>query len=462
MVLGARFMLNIILARLLSPSDYGVIGMLAIFMSISQCLVDSGFASALIQTKERSENDYGTVFIFNLFISAVLYGILFISAPGISKFYGMDILVPILRVLGLNLILGAFIIIQKTILTINLDFKKQSFISFPSIIVSGLTGIILAYLGFGVWALVAQTLSYSSLLALCYWLFSRTRFKLVFDSKSFRRLGGFGVKLMLSSLLHTFYKNLYGLLIGKHYSAKDLGYYSRADHFSSFPSGTTVGIISRVAYPVFCENQLDKAELSRLYSRFIKISCFIIFPMMIGLSVLSRPVMVVLLTEKWLPAAVLLSILCLNCLWFPINEINLKLLQAVGRSDLFLRLEIIKKTIFVGILLCTLKFGLVWICIGGQICSIIALLINMYYTGQILDKSYFQQIMDWLPNLLIAVLMGAVIAVTAHFISSPALQLIMGTAVGITAYLFLSSVFKLEAKELFFSNVQKYIGQIKK
>jgi O-antigen/teichoic acid export membrane protein len=259
---------------------------------------------------------------------------------------------------------------------------------------------------------------------------------------------------MLSSLLNTAYSNLYTLFIGKKYSADNLGYYTRADQFAVFPATTFTDIVSRVAYPLLCKSQGDKKELSRVYTSFIKSSCFLIFPLMIGLSVLAQPIIVVLLTDKWLPAATLMSVLALDGLWAPITRINLNLLQAVGRSDLFLRLEIIKKSISIGILLLTLPYGLFWICIGRFVYSIIALLINMYYTVDIIGKSYIDQIRDWFPNLLVSILMGGVVYVSIFFIASPSLQLIVGLLVGLVSYIILSVIFKLEARIMLLSKIK--------
>lgn len=452
--IGIQFILNIIIARILSPTDYGIIGMLAIFLSISQCLIDSGFTNALIQTKERKDKDYGTVFLFNLFISLVIYLILFISAPAIAKFYNLELLTVVLRVVGLNLIITALSNVQKTIFTINVDFRTQSFISIPSAILSGVIGIAFAYSGAGVWALVAQTLSNGLIMTILYWLFSKERFKIVFAKESFFRLGGFGIKLMFSGLLDTVYNNLYALFIGKKYSAEDLGYYSRAEQFAIFPATTFTDIISRVAYPILCQNQGDKKELSRVYTKFIKSSCFVIFPLMIGLSALSKPLILILLTDKWAQAIIPLAILALNGMWSPIIRINLNLLQAVGRSDLFLKLEIIKKTISIGILLFTLKYGIIWICFGRFIYSMIALLINMYYTVNIIGKSYLNQIKDWFLNFIIAVIMGVCVILSTLHIVSPVLQLIVGSFVGVFIYFLLAFCFKLNAKDMVIDQVK--------
>lgn len=442
--IGIQFVLNIIIARLLSPSDYGVIAMLAIFLSISQCLIDGGFSSALIQRKDRTEKDYGTVFLFNIGISVVLYGILFLAAPLIAKFYNLEILENVLRVVGLILVISALSNVQKTILTINLNFKTQSFVSILGAVISGLTGIVLAYKGFGVWSLVVQTLVNGIVSTILFWMLSKTKFRICFNSDSFRRLGSFGVKLMLSALLNTVCENLYALFIGKKFSAHNLGYYSRADQFAVFPPRTLTEIINRVSYPILCQHQDNKMELSQVYTKFITLSCYIMFPLMIGISVLARPIIVVVLTEKWLPAAILMSILALDGLWSPITKINLSLLQAVGRSDLFLRLEIIKKVMAVIILMITIHFGLLWVCIGRVVYSIIAMLINMYYTVDIIGKSYFLQITDWFKILVTALLMGVCVLVTIHFIQGNMMQIVVGVIVGVVSFFLLSKLFHLE------------------
>lgn len=457
--IGIQFVLNIIIARILSPSDYGAIGMLAIFLSISQCLIDSGFSNALIQRKDRSEKDYGTVFLFNLGISVLLYIIFFFAAPYIAKFYNLAILEKVLRVVGLILIISALSNVQKTILTINVDFKTQSYVSISGAVISGVTGIVLAYNGFGVWSLVAQTLVNGVVCTILFWLVTKTKFRIKFYLDSFKNLGAFGVKLMFSNLLNTIYDNLYALFIGKKYSAEDLGYFSRADQFAVFPPRTLTEIINRVSYPILCQHQDNREELSNVYTKFISLSCYIIFPLMIGLSVLSKPLIELLLTDKWLPAALMMSILALDGLWSPITKINLSLLQAVGRSDLFLRLEIIKKTIAVVILLITIRYGLLWICVGRFVYSIIAMFINMYYTVDIIGKSYFMQIADWIMLLVVSLIMGGAVYCTTLIIHSPALQIVFGCIVGVITYYLLTRLFKLKeldiAKNLLFSLLRK-------
>lgn len=460
--IGIQFVLNIIIARILSPSDYGVIGMLAIFLSISQCLIDSGFSNALIQQKNRSESDYGTVFIFNIGISVFLYVVLFFSAPYIARFYDLEILEEVLRVVGLVLVISSLSNVQRTILTINVDFKTQSYVSITAAVISGVTGIVLAYKGYGVWALVAQTLVNAAVGSFLLWILTKTKFRIVFDLGTFKKLGAFGVKLMFSSLLNTIYNNLYALFIGKKYSAQDLGYFSRADQFAVFPSTTLTEIINRVSFPIMSQHQDNKQELSKVYTSFIKLSCYVIFPMMVGLSVLSKPLIILLLTDKWLPAATMMSILALDGMLTPISRINLSLLQSVGRSDLFLRLEIIKKIIAVCVLLITIRYGLIWVCVGRLFYGIVATLINMYYTVDIIGRSYFQQFADWLLILVVAVIMGSIVYVSTLFVHGPAYQLLIGICVGVISYYLLTKLFRLKEFEIAKNLIYNLVGKASK
>lgn len=441
---GIQFVLNIVIARILLPADYGLIGMLSIFLQVCQCLIDGGFPNALIQKKNRNRYDYGTVFLFNIIISLILYFILFLSAPIISRFYQIQQLTILLRVLGVNLIINALSSVQRTILTIEIDFRKQSIVSVVSAVVSGIIGVISAYSGLGVWSLVIQTLVNSSITSILFWVISNNYFPIWFKLDSFIKLGGYGLKLMSASLLHTLYVNMYSLVIGKYYSVDKLGYYTRSDQFVSYASSNVASVISRVAFPVFCKYQSNQDQLSTAYINFLKLSTFIIFPLMITMAVLSRQIIIVLLTEKWLPAANLFAILCIDGLWAPINNVNLSLLQSVGRSDLFLRLEIIKKIIAVVILFITVPYGLTIVCVGRVLYGLIALNINMFYTVRIINKTYLQQILIWLKTLFISIITGIIVLCSVQCIHAIYIQLIVGMVASIVIYLCLSYYAKVK------------------
>ena len=334
-VQGIQFVLTIIIARLVLPSDYGLIAMLSIFLAIAQVFVDSGFSNALIQKKDRTETDFSTVFYFNIIISVVFYLFLYFSAPYIASFYKEPDLSSVTRWIGLNIIIAGFSIVQRAKLTINVDFKRQAKASLSAVLISGIMGILLAYKGWGVWALVTQTLSNSLLNTLLLWIFAKWIPKWVFSRESFNTLFSFGSKLLLSGLLHTVYINLYSLVIGRRYTSIDVGFYNRAYQFASFPSINIVGIINRVIFPIQCEIQDDNERLKKSFLKYLRISCFIIFPLMIIVAVLSKPLILLLLTEKWLPAAELLPILCFAYMWYPVMVVNNQILNVKGRSDYF-------------------------------------------------------------------------------------------------------------------------------
>ena len=323
---GVQFLINIVMARLLLPSDYGLIAMLAIFLQISQAFVDSGFTNALIQRKDRNEVDFSTVFYFNIVIAVVFYLILFVAAPWIADFYHMPALVAVTRVIALNLIISALSAVHKTKLTIAIDFKTQAKASFTAAVVSGVMGIWMAYTGWGVWSLVVQTLMNALFLTLLLYYFLRWRPLLVFSVSSFRRLFAFGSKLLVSGLIHTIYYNLYVLVIGRKFSARELGFYTRAEQFAIFPSSNLNAVISRVTFPILSSIQDDTDRLADVYRKYIRLASFIIFPLMMGLAALAKPVIVLLLTEKWVGAVVLLQILCFDWMFDHLSVINLNLL----------------------------------------------------------------------------------------------------------------------------------------
>lgn len=440
---GIQFIINIIMARLLSPSDYGLIAMLAIFLQISQAFIDSGFTNALIQRKDRTETDFSTVFYFNVVIAGVFYLILFVSAPWIADFYHMPALVVITRIIALNLVISALSAVHKTKLTINIDFKTQSKASLSAAVISGIIGIWMAYVGWGVWALVIQTLLNSLLLTLLLYYFLHWKPLWVFSMDSFERLFSFGSKLLVSGLIHTIYHNMYALVIGRKFSAKDLGYYMRAEQFAIFPSSNLNAVISRVTFPVLSNIQDDTERLAESYRKYIRFSSFLIFPLMIGLAALAKPVVTLLLTEKWLGVVVLLQILCFDWMFDHLSVINLNLLYVKGRSDLALRLEIVKKIIATTILFSSIPFGLIGMCGGRVLYSLIATYLNTYYTKSLIGLSLRNQIRDIAPYWLIAFAMGGIVIWFSSLFSLLWLQLLTGITIGIIFYLGCIYLFKL-------------------
>lgn len=440
-VKGITFLIQIVLARLLVPADYGIIGMLAIFMQVGQVFVDSGFANALIQKKECTEDDYSTVFYYNLAIAVSLYLIFFFIAPLVATFYEMELLTSVMRVLSLVLIINALSIVHRTKLIKSINFKSQSIISFTSALLSGAIGIAMAYYGLGVWALVWQQILNSVFLFLLFFYFTRWKPSLVFSMEAFKPLFKYGSRLLGASLLNQIYRNLYTIVIGKKFSAENLGYYTRAEQFAIFPSHTLSAIVVKVAFPTLSKIQDDDQKLRVAYRKIIRLTSYIIFPLMVLVIALAEPFILFTLSAKWSAAIILLQILCLDWMLDHLSGINLNLLYVKGRSDLALRLEVIKKTTAVAILFASIPFGLIGMCWGRLVYSIFATIANSYYTERLISLSFFQQMRDILPYLLLSFIMGGVVYFVANIFDNSLVQLIVGSLTGIVVYSLLSWLF---------------------
>lgn len=454
---GTQFLIGIILARLLSPSDFGMIGMLSIFLSVSQTFIDCGFSNALIRQKETTVKDYGTAFIINLAISLLAFVILFFAAPFVASFYKMPDLQPVMRVVSVTLVINALFTVHKVKLTRNVDFKTQSKASFCSALISGIFGIALAYNGFGVWSLVYQTVCNSILNLVLMTALLKWFPKPVFSKESFRALFGFGSKLLVASLISSIYSNLYNIVIGKQFSAGSLGYYSRADHLGSFPSQNVASILSRVTYPILSQLQDDANRLKGIYVKYLQMACFVVFPLMMGMAALAKPLIVLMLGEKWLPSVLLLQILCFGLMLDPICNINLNLLYVKGRSDLVLKLEIIKKTIAVSILVASLPFGLVGLCVGRTCYGVVATILNMTYTRNFIELSMWGQAKLVMPSLFLSLLMAAGSFGITLMDVGYGMQLILGTVLGIILYLGLAKLFGMNAMNFLVDVIKKKI-----
>lgn len=431
-VQGIAFVVMIIMARILTPEDYGLVGMVTIFIAISQSLVDSGFSQALIRKQDRTETDNSTVFFFNIGVGLFLYLVLFLCAPFIARFYNQPLLTPLTRLISLSVLINSFVVVQRALLTVKIDFKTQAKASLVAAITAGVVGITMAYTGFGVWAIVWYQLVNIAVNVGLLWVFSCWRPRFLYSWSSFRELFSFGSKLALSGILEALYNNIYLIVIGKVFKASDLGYFTRASQFAQFPSSNLSSIIQRVTFPVLCTIQDDDDRLRSVYRRFLRLSAFIVFPLMCGLASVSYPLICLILGEKWLFSAELLQIICLYMMWWPIHAINLNLLQVKGRSDLFLRLEIIKKIVGVAILCATVPLGLVAMCWGSLVTSILCLVINTHYTGKLIQVGFLKQMRDLLPTLLYSISMGLFVLFTVNLLpNSDWLRLTVGISTGV-------------------------------
>ena len=409
---GIQFLVSIILARLLLPEQFGTIAILLIFTQLAETFVASGFPNALIQKKDASFTDECSVFYFNIVIAVVVYIVLFFSAPLISSFYGEPVLVPALRVIALTLIIGAFGQIQQTLLTKQINFKSQLRVGLSSIIVSGIVGVILACTGYGLWALVAQKLTQVAIRTITFWLVSPWKPGLVFCFKSLKSLFKYGSKLLLSAIIDTFYLNIYGLIIGKLFSPADLGFYDRGRTLPNLLMNTVNGTVSVVMFPVFSVIQDDPVRLKAAAKRALTTICTVTLPLMFGLAAVAEPFTRVLLTDKWLPCVPYLRIMCFVYATVPIHVSNLQILNAIGRSDIFLKLEIIKKIIITIAILVTFKYGVLAMVYGQLVSSIVAVFLNSYYSGKFVNYPTSEQLKDLLPMGVLAAIMAGIVYIT--------------------------------------------------
>ena len=439
---GFAFIQGIILARLLVPKDYGLVAMVHVFFAIARVFIDSGFVNALIRKKHRQEIDYSTVFVTNVVLTAFSAILLCFFAPFIASFYKEPILNDIVRANALLLVLNSVNAVQATRLRINLQFKVLGFISVVNNVVVGIGTIIFAFWGFGVWSLIYPSFLGPFLKFGLFWYFQRWRPKLDFSWSIWRDYFSFGSKLLVSSLLDRIWGNLYPLIIGKSYSAIELGYYSRAKGYAAMPANTFQGVLGSVTFPVLCSIQNNDARLRDAYRRLIRVSGYIVFPMLMGLAALSKPVILVLITEKWAASIPYLAVSCFSAMWRPIHVLNLNLLQVKGRSDLFLRLEVFKKVLSLMVLLFTMRYSVLTMCVGQVVSSFLAVYINTYYTGKLIQVGYFMQMKDLLPSLLYSISMGALVYYVTLLVPNMSIQLFVGIILGITYYLLISTIFK--------------------
>jgi O-antigen/teichoic acid export membrane protein len=433
---GIQLAITLILARVLGPTAFGLVGMLVIFIAISNVFVDGGFTSALIRKTDRNENDFITAFYYNIIMSALCYLALYISAPYVAEFYNQNELKLLLRVLGVTVLINAFILIPRVLLTIEMDFKTQAKISIFSVIISGSTALLLSYLDYGIWALVAQTVVTAITTVILFNLFSPWRPEGKVTKEAFNYLFGFGSKLLISGLLDAIYNNLYQIIIGKKFTPAIVGQFTQANLLASVPASTMTVIIQRVTYPMFSQLQDDSEKMESAYRMTLKMAVVVIFPLMMGVALIAKPMLTILLGIEWQNAAILLSTLCLGYMLYPIHAINLNILQVKGRSDLFLKLEIIKKIIGIAILFFSIPFGVLYMCIGLTVTSYLSLIINTYYTAQLTSFTQWQQCKDLIPIWLSVMLSSFIAYIAGCFLStSYAIQIAVNLVVALTCYL---------------------------
>ena len=457
--LGVSFVVSIVLARLLSPDDYGLLGLIAVVTAVCQTLINGGFITALIRKKDATDDDYNTAFIMNLGMSLLLYAIVFLCSPYIADFFGRQELIALTRVSSLGMIVGALALVQRARLTKRIDFKTQTKITLMSSLTSGVVGITMAFFDFGVWALVAQQLTAQSLNSILLWFYNKWIPSLHFSTKSFHELFGFGWKMMLSGLLDTVWKELYQVIVGKFYSPATLGQYTRAKQFSQLFSHNLTTVIQRVTYPVLSNIQDDKERMISAYRRIIKTTMFITAISMFFLGSISEPLLYCLIGPKWLEASTYLPLICISSSLYPLHAINLNMLQVQGRSDIFLGLEIVKKMIGLAPLAVCIFYGVLPMLYVNLLTGFICYLLNSYFSGKLLGYSSWMQLKDIAPSYGLATLIAASIFFLKYLPLSNWIILPIQLVLGATIFYIISEKSQLaeykEVKTIVTENLHK-------
>ena len=458
---GVSFIVSLVLARLLEPSAYGTIALVTVFTTILQVFVDSGMGNALIQKKEADDIDFSTVFYFNVFICLILYVGMFIAAPFIAKFYNDDSLTAVIRVLCLTIVISGVKNVQQAYVSRKMQFKRFFFATLGGTIVSAILGIVMAYKGFGVWSLVVQQIFNALAATIILWITVKWHPKLVFSFERLKGLFSFGWKLLVSSLIDTVYNNIRQLIIGKLYSAEDLSYYNRGKQFPNFVVTNVNTSIDSVLLPAMSSEQDDVKRVKNMTRRSIKISTYIMAPLMMGLAFMATNVVKLILTDKWLACVPFLQIFCVTYMFYPINTANLNAIKAMGRSDLFLKLEIVKKIVGVTVLVSTMWFGVLTMAYSLLFTSITSQIINAWPNKKLLNYGYIEQLKDILPGILLAVFMGICVKLIG-LINLPLIpQIILQVLLGGVIYIGLSAAFKLESFKYIKDIIKSKLGEKK-
>ena len=436
------FVVSIVLARLLMPDDYGVIALMMVFITIANVFVINGFGNALIQKKNADNRDFSSVFYFNIIFSIAVYFILFAFAPAIARFYHMPVICPALRVLSLRIVIASVNSVQQAYVSRNMLFKRFFWSTLFGTLLSGVVGIVMAYKGCGIWAIVAQYLTNTCVDTIVLWITVKWRPEKYFSFRNLGELISYGWKILVSGLLDTGYNQLRNLVIGKKYSSADLAQYNKGQQYPQLIVTNVISSISGVLFPAISKCQDDLNNVKNITRRAIKVSSYVMWPLMIGLAVIARPLVIVMLTEKWLPCVPFVWIACFTFGLYPIHSSNQEAIKALGRSDLFLRLEIIKKTIGVTILIISMRYGVMAIALSQIVTSILSTFINASPNRKLLGYSYIEQIKDMIPSFALAVAMGIVIYPLAFIIKNNILLIIAQVIAGIFIYIGLTKVFK--------------------
>lgn len=451
------FIVSIVLARLLVPEDYGTIALVTVFTVILQVFVDSGLGTALIQKKDADDLDFSSVFYFNFVVCLILYAGMFMAAPYIAKFYDDISLTPVIRVLSLTIVISGVKGIQQAYVSRNMLFKKFFFSTIGGTLFSAFLGIGMAYAGFGVWALVAQQLSNTMIDTLILWITVKWRPKKMFSCQRLKELLTFGWKLLVSALLDTGYNNLRNLIIGKMYSSTDLAFYNQGDKFPKIIITNINTSIDSVLLPTMSNSQDDRERIKQMTRRAIKTSTYVMAPLMMGLAFCAEPIVSLILTDKWLPCVPFLRIFCITYMFWPVHTANLNAINAMGRSDWFLKLEIIKKVVGLTILLSTMWFGVMAMAYSLLLGSVLSQIINSWPNKKLLNYGYLEQVRDFAPGILLAVIMGICVYFIGYISLSVIFKLIIQIVSGALIYIAGSAILNLEEFQYLLGMIKSFM-----
>ena len=442
---GVQFVVSIVLARLLAPELFGTIALINVFIAILGVFVDSGLGSSLIQKKDADDLDFSTVFYFNMAVCFLLYLVMFFAAPAIARFYKMPDLVAPIRVISLTLIISGVKNIQSAYVSRTMQFKRFFFATLGGTIGAAILGIWMAYAGFGIWALIAQSLFNNTVDTIILWITVKWRPKWMFSFERLKGLFSYGWKLLASALLDTGYNNLRQLIIGKLYTPANLAFYDKGANFPSVIVNNINSSINSVLFPAMSSVQEDKTAVRNMTRRSISVSSYIMWPMMMGLAACAEPIVRILLTDKWLPCVPFMRIFCIVYAFYPIHTANLNAIKAMGRSDIFLKLEIIKKIVGIIIILVTMRISVLAMAYGSLVSSVLSQLINSWPNRKLLGYTYGQQLLDILPSLLLSFAMFAAVYAVQFVGLSDWLTLLIQIPIGVLVYFVGSKLFKLES-----------------
>lgn len=436
------FALQIFIARILLPSDYGYVAMVTVFTGLASIFIDSGFSQALIRKTDKTNEDCSTVFYFNVGVAALFYLILFVSAPAIADFYNEPLLIPITRMVSISLVLNATTSVHYVMMASRLDFKPYTIASFSATATSGVIGIIMAYNGFGLWTIVWQSVIRAVVYAVLIWLISSWRPLWHFSKESFKSLFSFGGKLLICAIVDNIYGNLYNIIIGKAYNHEALGLYTRAKGYADLPVNSTVGVIQNAIFPAMCAVKNDNERLTYVFRTYLKLSAYIIFPIMGGLAILAEPLVVFMITDKWIAIVPMMQILCVSFMWNPVHTINLNVFRVNASGNAVLFEDILIKLSGVIAIIISSRFGLIGLCLGTVAYSLAVVVICSCFTRTTINISLWGQLWDILPSLLLTGVMVVCVHFTSLFLPGNLLKIIVGTLTGIVVYVLLSILFR--------------------